>query len=338
MAVDIDRVAFLQSVEVAAKNKDQAAKLGADLVAQGIRRVYLVGCGSPNRGMATIKYWLDRDAKSLETYLYFPSEFINATPARLDEHSLVVLGSNSGTTPEVLAAAEYLKGKPAITVGVTQLDDSPLAQAVKYPLLYGKSNHGFQSLFMVTLAMLSSMMNEIEGWPYHNDIMQSLANYPATLLDAHVSSEKRVEEEARLYKDENFMMLVGAGPCYANAYVFGTCVLMEMQWLRTFACESAEFFHGPFEIIDHTTPLIIFMGEDPSRPETERVVNFAKKFTEKLMIYDSKDYKMSGIEPSVRGIFAPFILEGAIERFAAHLAIWRNHPLNTRRYMWKIPY
>jgi fructoselysine 6-phosphate deglycase len=338
MAVDIDREAYLKSLEGAAKVKEDAARLGSDLAHKGIRRVYLVGCGSPNRGMGAIKYWMDRDAKTLETYLYFPAEFTNAAPVRLDEHTLVVLGSHSGTTPEILAAAEFLKDKPVVSVGITQKGDSPLAQNVQYPLLYGESSHGYHALFMIALPLLSALMQVNEDWPHHTAILRSLNHYPSALADTQEASEKRVTEDARIYKDDNYMMLLGAGPCFANAYVFGTCVLMEMQWMRIYPCESAEFFHGPFEVIDQTTPLLIFLGEDPSRPETERVVSFAKKFTERLMIYDSKDYAMKGIDPSVRAIFAPFILQAAVERLASHLAVWHNHPLTTRRYMWKFPY
>ncbi len=56
------------------------------------------------------------------------------------------------------------------------------------------------------------------------------------------------------------------------------------------------------------------------------------------MVYDSKDYEMKGIDPEVRAIVAPFILEAAVGRFADHLAVWHNHPLSTRRYMWKFEY
>jgi len=116
------------------------------------------------------------------------------------------------------------------------------------------------------------------------------------------------------------------------------CVMMEMQWMHTFTGEAAEFFHGPFEVVLPDVPVLLYLGEDESRPITERVVRFCKKFTEKLLVYDSKDFEMKGVDKDVRAIFAPFVLEAATGRFMEHLSVWHNHPLSTRRYMWKFEY
>jgi fructoselysine 6-phosphate deglycase len=47
---------------------------------------------------------------------------------------------------------------------------------------------------------------------------------------------------------------------------------------------------------------------------------------------------MKGIDPEVRAIVAPMILSSAVDRFPQHLSVWHNHPLSTRRYMWKFEY
>ncbi len=338
MATDIERQVYLDNLQKSLTEKDKAVKLGGELVRQGIRRVFLVGCGAPNREMGAIKYWMDRDMRSLESYLYFPAEFVNQAPVKLGADSLVVLASHSGTTPEIVAAAEFLKSYPCKVVGVTQSEDSPLARNVAYPLIYGESKHGYHAKFIILMALLAAIMKEVEGWSLFDKVIQSLDALPSALADAAQFNEKRATEDARLYKDDDFLMVLGSGPMYTNAYVFGVCVLMEMQWMHTFAGEAADFFHGPFEVLDQNTPVVVFLGEDASRPEGERVIRFCKKYTERLMIYDSKDYEMKGIAPEVRPIFAPFILEAAIDRFAQHLAVWHNHPLNTRRYMWKFEY
>jgi fructoselysine 6-phosphate deglycase len=288
--------------------------------------------------MGAIKYWMDRDARTLETYLYFPAEFIYQVPAKLGADSLVVLASHSGTTPEILAAAEMLKQYPCKVVGVTQFAESPLAKNVPYPFIYGESKQGYHAKFIILMGLLAGVLKAVESWSLADKVMRSLDTLPSALVDAAETNDKRATEEARLYKDDDFMMIMGSGPTYTSAYVFGICVLMEMQWMRTHVGEAAEFFHGPFEVLDQNTPVLVFLGEDPSRPIGERVVRFCKKFTERLMIYDSKEYEMKGIDPEVRPIFAPFVLEGAVSRLADHLAVWHNHPLTTRRYMWKFEY
>ena len=64
MATDINRTEYLESLKVAQETMKKAASLGTDLAKKGIKNIFLVGCGAPNREMGAIKYFLDRDAKN----------------------------------------------------------------------------------------------------------------------------------------------------------------------------------------------------------------------------------------------------------------------------------
>jgi fructoselysine 6-phosphate deglycase len=123
-----------------------------------------------------------------------------------------------------------------------------------------------------------------------------------------------------------------------SAYNFGVCILMEMLWLHSYPIEAAEFFHGPFEILDDNTPFILIVGEDPSRPLMERVMAFCEKHGRRIMTFDSRDFDMPGIDPEIRPILAPHIIQTALKRFSEHLSDLRGQPLSTRRYMWKMAY
>lgn len=338
MATVFDRAAFLTGLERAGQAKQEAVALGAELAKQQPKRLYFVGQGAPNKEMSIIKYWAERTSKNLDLRLYYPAEFVNQAPPTLESDTLVILGSHSGTTPETVRAAEFLRDKPCTTVAVTQKGDSPLAQAVDHTLLYGETSEGYYAAYLLLQSLTGALLKGVEGWCLQDDLMRSLDALPEALADTIEASEARAFEEARLYKDDRIFYTVGAGPCFSTAYVFGVCILLEMQWLHCHPVVAAEFFHGPFEVVDETTPLILFVGEDPSRPEAERVVRFCRKYTERLMIYDSTDYEMKGVASDIRPIVAPIVLQAAVERLAAHLAVWHNHPLTTRRYMWKTEY
>jgi fructoselysine 6-phosphate deglycase len=94
----------------------------------------------------------------------------------------------------------------------------------------------------------------------------------------------------------------------------------------------------PVGIVDETTLLILLVGEGPTRPIAERVVCFCRKYTERLVIYDAKDFEMKGVHEEIRPILARVFLQSALRRMADHLAVWHNYPLSTRRYMWKTEY
>jgi fructoselysine 6-phosphate deglycase len=336
MALDIDTDAILQSYDVARHTMEDAAALGRQ-VAPDIDRVYLVGCGGPNRAMLTVEYWIEHWSQSLEVRRYFPAELMTLNPKRLDARTLVILGSKSGNTPETVQAAEFVRDRPCRVIAITETVEAPLAKAVSTSLPMGAGSGG-ASMFMVLQALIGGMMAEKEGWELFDPLMSSLRALPQVMADTSVANDKRSAEDARLLRDDRILYHVAAGPVFATAYVWGVCVLMEMQWMHSVALEAAEFFHGPFEIVDQNTPIVLIKGEDPSRPLMDRVERFCKRYTERLFIYDSRDYEMKGIDPRIRAIVAPNVLQAALRRVSERLAVWHNHPLTTRRYMWKTDY
>ena len=52
----------------------------------------------------------------------------------------------------------------------------------------------------------------------------------------------------------------------------------------------------------------------------------------------SSDFAIAGIDPAIRPIVAPYVVEVALYRFALRLSVWHNQPLSTRRYLWKTDY
>ncbi|MCG8509226.1 MAG: SIS domain-containing protein, partial [Rhodospirillales bacterium] len=296
MAIDVDTNAIVSGLETSKQAMEGAADFGLK-TAEKFDRIYFVGCGAPNRVMLGLEYWVQHFSPSLEVRRYFPAEFMAQDPARLDPRTLVLLGSKSGTTPETVAAAEFLKDRPCTTAGVTQTADKALAIAVDHPFLMGETDQAHTGMFMIMQALVGGFMAGKDKWSPHDKLMTSLAALPRIMAEEQARNDPRMAEDARIYHEDRILYHVGSGPMFNTAYVFGVCVLMEMQWMHSYPIEAAEFFHGPFEIVDQHIPLILMLGEDPSRPLMERVVRFCKKYTERLMIHDSKDYEMKGVAP-----------------------------------------
>ena len=133
-------------------------------------------------------------------------------------------------------------------------------------------------------------------------------------------------------------MATGSGINWGEAYSYAMCILQEMQWIPAQSIHAGEFFHGAFETLTEDTNLLIFQGEDETRPLTERVIKFAGQYTRRAHLIDTKNYPLEGIAPERRGIYGPFILLAVLARYSDALAERRSHPLKTRRYMGKVPY
>jgi fructoselysine 6-phosphate deglycase len=300
-----------------------------------IDRVVFLACGSPNRAMRGLQYWIERHSPTLEVRRHFPAEFVAQDPPRLDARTLVVLGSKSGTTPETVAAAEFLRDRPCITVAITQSASSPLAGLARHVFPIGETPESFLGMAMIAQALVGGLLAGRDGWPHAQALLASLRALPEAVADAAASADRRGIDAALALRDDRHVYLLASGPCFTNAYVFGVCILMEMLWLHAYPVDAAEFFHGPFEIVERGTPLILILGEDPSRPLMERALRFCTRQSDRVFVYDSKDLAMPGIAPEIRPLLAPYALQAALKRISANLSILHGKPLGERRYMWK---
>ncbi|WP_084474326.1 SIS domain-containing protein [Deinococcus pimensis] len=335
-AAPIDHARITDGLQRSLRTKDDAARLGQAL-AHEIDRVFFVSPGAPNRVMQTLEYWLDHARSSLQVRRYFPAEFMAIDPA-LDERTLVVLGSKSGTTRETVEAARFLRDRPCRVLAVTSTEEAPLAREVPQALLLGDTEQAHSGMFIVLAALVGGLMHARDGWPHLPALLSSLDALPDVLVESARLNDDRARQDALAYRDDHVLYHLASGPMSATAWVFGVCMLMEMQWMHSVPFDAAEWFHGPFEILDANTPVMLLLGEDPSRPLTERAVDFCRRHTGRLMIYDSRDHPMTGVHPDIRPIVAPFVLQAALNRFAEHLSELHGHHLDTRRYMWVTEY
>ncbi len=338
-SIEFNESHFLQQFSGALSLIDTAIQTGHQLGVQNIKKVYFIGCGAPHHLFLSLEYWASKYAVNTTFHCYFPAEYICHCPKALDETSLVIFGSHSGTTKETVEAAVFTQNFPAQTLSITQFADSPLGKATDHNLAYGATEQGYFSTFILAFTYLSTFLNRKEpAWEFHTSLVQSLMNLPGALAEAKTQSLPQAVQQAHQLKDSSQLYVLGSGPMYTPAYVFASCFLMEMQWMHAHALQAAEFFHGPFEVIDASTPILLLKGEDPSLPIAERVDQFTQQFTNNTIVYDSKDFPMTGIAPEIRPLVAPMVVDSALTNLVEMIAVLRDHPMTTRRYMGKVAY
>jgi fructoselysine 6-phosphate deglycase len=188
------------------------------------------------------------------------------------------------------------------------------------------------------LELVFGLLSIKEGNKKFDDVVSSLENLRPILEKEKEKTLEKAKEFAQSYKDENVIYTMGSGANYGIAYWFAICLLMEMQWIHSHALHAGEYFHGPFEILDKDVPIIQIVGLDETRPLEERSLEFTQRYGERIVVLDAKDFDLTGVEESVKGYIAPVVLQTVLRQYAEKLAEARNHPLSTRRYMWKVPY
>ncbi len=319
---------------------DEAVTLGKELAEKNFNKLVFVGCGAPYRIMSSIIYWIEKKCIQTRVFSYYPAELINQDPSFIDDQTVVILGSYSGTTQEIVEAAKFCSKKTCYTIGITRLADSPLSLNVQGTLLFGDTKLGDYSRFIVTSALVSGFLVvfEPENWDIHEKLLSSLKNLPEALFSVIEQSEQQIIKVTKQIASKKSMFIVGAGPMFHSAYILAFNSFMEMQWIHVTPIHAAEFFHGPFELVDDSFPVINLIDETDHRKEAERVERFGENYFEGFINFDSKDYELKGIDTEIRPYVSVIVLDAATRNLMDYFSEATGHDKSIRRYMGKVEY
>lgn len=308
------------------------------LLAGGARNLFFIGTGGAGILMQPACQWLSLHS-AIPVFSVMPAELVLTGHPHLNEHSIVVMPSLSGTTRETVAALEYCRQRGARVIALTGHADAPLARAADGSFVnFAEDDTSCESFYLQALCLALSVMRHRNEFGSYAAVIAELQRLPALLLDLKRAFESRAERFAEQIRSEPYHMITGAGSTWPEAFYYGMCILEEMQWIRMRPVHASDFFHGALELLDQDVSLIVFTGEDVLRPLTERVEVFARDHTSKLHVFDTATFELPGLSAEIRALISPVLLAAAMERVSAHLEAKRQHPLTMRRYYKRVPY
>lgn len=336
--LNFDKDRFLTIQGGAVSMASDMRKLVGELLSSGIERVFFMGTGGVQLlTLPAIELASRHSVFPVSAAL--PAQVVLAPPAGLDGSALVVLPSLSGTTKESVELLSFLKKTGAKTLSLTGHSDTPLAQQADYNFTnFAEDDTSSESFYLQTLLLVLAILDERGEIKHYDRIVAELELLPALLADAKAAFEDEAARLAAEIKDETYHIFTGAGSAWPEAHYYGMCILEEMQWIRTRPVHAADFFHGTLELVEPGVSIFVFKGEDAYRPLSDRVENFARRYTDKVRILDAASVKLPGISGDVRAMISPILLASLLERLSAHLEVLRDHPLTTRRYYKRVEY
>ena len=86
------------------------------------------------------------------------------------------------------------------------------------------------------------------------------------------------------------------------------------------------------------TNFIVLMNEGRTRPLDERVIGFLERYAQGYEVVDARELGIGVLPASVVDYFNPVLFYSVMCIYREALAKVREHPLETRRYMGKVPY
>jgi fructoselysine-6-phosphate deglycase len=273
---------------------------------------------------------------SLPAYVQHAAEYYTTGNKRLTKDSVVILSSVTGTTQEVVQAVKEIKKVGAVLVGFIDKEGSPLAELCDHVITYPAPGTEQIKFFMIADRLMQKN-GEFEDYEeYYQELEQSLA---VGLAEAEKQADAFGQAFAEKHRHDAMHYFIGAGNQWGAVYSYAMCYWEEQSWLRSKSIHAAEFLHGTLEIVDETTPVTLFLGEDEQRPLAERVANLLPRICGNYTLIDTKDYPVEGISEKYRGRVLSFLLMHAVtQRIDAHVEKLNCHPLEIRRYYRQFEY
>lgn len=320
----------------------QIHELTLAVAQRGIDRIYVTACGGSLATLYPIQYILAQETDRVAVSSVNAAEFLNAPPRKLDQHTLVLLNSQSGTTAETVEAANVAKAHGALTAAYTTVPGSPMEQAVDYPIYYYDDPvHPYPlllSIFPEVYLTIFSLLDALEGTtrlPAMNTAMEALEDV-CKRESAEFGAEARAFAAA--HRTEPIIYTVSAGLDRCIAYILTNCSFMESVWKHSSPLHAGELFHGACEAIGKETPVVAFLGLGRCRPVEERAVKFLRRVTDHLTVLDAEALDLHEIPEEVREYVAPLVLHSLASDHCLKLSQRMGHPMSSRRYMGVMKY
>lgn len=334
--VDIDR--FLRIETGAVALAPAIHDVIGDCLGKGARNIFFLGTGGAAILMQPAAQLLQRRS-GFPVFTDIAAELVAGGHHALGPGSIVVIPSVSGTTKESVAALDFCKAKGATVITLVGHTETPLGQQADHVFVnFADDDTACESLYLQSLLIALSVMAHRGEFADYDRTVEELSALPRHLVAAKQQFEPEAARLAEAFRDESYHIITAAGSSWPEAWYFSMCILEEMQWIRTRPVHAADFFHGTLELVEQGVSVIILKGEDAYRPLADRVEAFARQVTDKVTVLDAAAYVLPGVSPETRALISPVIFATILERFVAHLAQTRSHPLNHRRYYKKIAY
>ena len=304
-----------------------------------VNAVYFVACGGSQAVLMAGQYIFDKET-TVPSHVYTANEFMYDTPKSLNEQSLVISCSHSGNTPETVAATKLAREKGAMTIALSNAEGSPLWNAAQCPVHYDRGKEVSDSdknkgILYGLLFHLLKVLAPSEKWDVCLKELDKLSELSGKAKELY---QEKAERWAKENKREKLIYTIGSGINYGEVYSTAMCWFMEMQWIHSGCIHSGEYFHGPFEVTDYDVPFLLVKSIGNTRFLDQRVEDFSKKYSDKMLILDQEDLPLAGVADEAKPYIAAILSGVVIRQFVEAIAFERGHSLDVRRYMWHMEY
>ena len=248
------------------------------------------------------------------------------------DHCLFLVLSQSGRSPDLLAAAAAAKDSGALVVALVNDESSPLAAMADHMVPLRAGAEGSVAATKSYICALAASLHLVARWTGQDALLRLLATLPAQLAEAWTLDWHPMVE--RLMPARNLFVL-GRGLGLAVAQE-AALKFKETCGLHAEAFSGAEVRHGPMALIERNLPVLMFIQDDETRAGMEALAAELSGAGADILVAGATVAGTIAL-PSVPAdaVVAPLLFAQSFYRWAAALAQARgfdpDHPPHLKK-------
>lgn len=232
-----------------------------DDVIKGIKRVYIIGCGSAYHVGVAARYVFENLAR-LPVEVDVASEFRYRNPV-LEPDSLAVIISQSGETADTLAALRLCKERGMKTVGIVNVVGSSIAREADSTLytwagpeiaVATTKAYSTQLAACYLMAIAFGEKRGILSEERSCQLVEELQTLPEK-IEKTLEDKERIQWFASKYANAHDAFFIGRGLDYAVA-LEGSLKFKEISYIHSEAFAAGELKHGPISLVEEGTLVV----------------------------------------------------------------------------------
>ena len=234
------------------------------------------------------------------------------------DNTLCVFISQSGASPDLLAAAEAARHGGAFVVALVNVDDSPLASLAHEVLPLRAGDEISIAATKSFIASLAALVHLASSWCADEKLEKELRGAPALLHEAWNCDWSEAVEPIACCRDLYVLGRgIGLGIAQESALKF-----KEVCGLHAEAFSAAEVLHGPIAIAGDNFPMLVYAQNDKTRPGIDALLGTLSDRGMKLITAGAtKDGAINLPTPTSHPAIEPLLRIQSFYRMANELSI-----------------
>ena len=306
------------------ENMKKVKELSDLLKTKKITSAYIAARGTSDHASTYGKYLFGLTL-GLPVSLATPSVFTIYGKDIKFENCLVMAVSQSGKAADALEVIRSANRQGAITVSITNDEESPLAKEAGYHLFCAAGKE-------ISVAATKTFTSEMylfallaAEWSGDKGFMKALEELPKGLSKTlELGDEIKSKAERYRFIEECFVLARGVNyPIALEA----TLKLQETNYVRAKGFAASDFLHGPFAMVERDTPVFVYAPDGPSRNDMDAMTDKLKNVGAEVIVISNVEEILSKGETALRipatddDRISPFYNALVAQMFACRLSL-----------------